>query len=90
MHKCQLFKNEVDYLGFKISAARIHASPEKVRALSDWRLPQPAVDVWSFWGLFSYRKKFIGGFFQIFKLLTDLSRDKVVWRWRDVEAKCFT
>ena len=47
-------------------------------------------DILSFLGLASYYRKFIKGFLQLVKPLTDLTRDKVVWRWGDAEANSFT
>ena len=41
-------------------------------------------------GLASYYRKFIKGFSQLAKPLTDLTRDKAVWRWGDAEANSFT
>ena len=43
-----------------------------------------------FWVLASYYRKFIKGFSQLAKPLTDLTRDKTVWRWGDAETNSFT
>ena len=90
MHKCEFLKDKVDYLGFEVSKDGIHASPEKVKAVIDWPRPQSVHDIRSFLGLASYYRKFIKGFSQFAKPLTDLARDKVVWRWGDAEANSFT
>ena len=81
LHKCELLKDKVYYLGFEVSKEGIHASPEKVKAVLDWPRPKSVHDVRSFLGLASYYRKFIKGFSQLAKPLTDLTRDKVVWRW---------
>ena len=39
LHKCDFLKTRIDYLGFEVSAARVHASPEKMKAVVEW--PQP-------------------------------------------------
>ena len=44
-HKCEFLKDKVDYLGFYVSKDGIHASPEKVNAVLDWRRPQSAHDI---------------------------------------------
>ena len=89
LHKCEFLKDKVDYLGFEVSKDGIHASPEKVKAVLDWPRPQSVHDVRSFLGLASYYHKFIKGFLQVAKPLTDLTRDKVVWRWGEAESNSF-
>ena len=90
LHKCEFLKDKVDYLGFEVSKEGIHASPDKVKAVLDWPRPQSVHDIRSFLGLASYYKKFIKGFSQLAKPLTDLTREKVAWRWDDAEANSFT
>ena len=46
-------------------------------------------DVRSFLGLASYYRKFIKGFSQLAKPMTDLTRDKVVWSWGDAQDNSF-
>ena len=90
LHKCEFLKDKVDYLGFEVSANGINASPEKVKAIVDWPRPQTVHDTRSFLGLASYYCKFIRGFSQIAKPLTDLTREKVTWCWGDAEHGSFT
>ena len=47
-------------------------------------------DVRSFLGLASYYRKFIKGFSQLAKPMTDLTRDKVAWSWGDTQENSFT
>ena len=56
-----------------MSKEGIHASPEKVKAVLDWPRLQSVHDVRSFLGLASYYRKFIKGFSQLAKPLTDLT-----------------
>ena len=76
LHKCEFLKDKVDYLGFEVGRKGIHTSPEKVRAILDWPRPQSTHDVRSFLGLASYYRKFIRGFSQLAKPLTDLTRKR--------------
>ena len=39
LQKCEFLKDRVDYLGFEISLERVHASPEKVKAVVEWPRP---------------------------------------------------
>ena len=90
LHKCEFLKDKVDYLGFEVSAKGVNASPEKVKAILDWPRPQTVHDIRSFLGLASYYRKFIRGFSQIAKPLTDLTREKVTWCWGDAQGDSFT
>ena len=90
LHKCEFLKDKVDYLGFEVSVEGVNASPEKVKAILDWPRPQTVHDIRSFLGLASYYRKFIRGFLQIAKLLTDLTREKKTWCWEDAEQNSFT
>ena len=90
LHKCEFLKDKVDYLGFEVSANGVNASPEKVKAILNWPRPQTVHDIRSFLGLASYYRKFIRGFSQIAKPLTDLTREKKTWCWGDAEQNSFT
>ena len=90
LHKCEFLKDKVDYLGFEVSANGVNASPEKVKAILDWPRPQTVHDIRSFLELASYYRKFIWGFSQIAKPLTDLTRKKKTWCWEDAEQNSFT
>ena len=46
-------------------------------------------DVRSFLGLASYYRKFIRGFSQLAKPMTDLTRGKVAWMWGDAQDNSF-
>ena len=61
-----------------------------MKAVLDWPRPQSVHDIRSFLGLASYYRKFIKGFSQLAKPLTDLTREKIAWRWEDAEVNSFT
>ena len=71
-------KGSGHYLGFEVSKEGIRTSPEKVKAILDLPRLQSTHDIRSFSELTLYYRKFIRGFSQIAKPLTDLTRDKVV------------
>ena len=89
LHKCEFLKDKVDYLGFEVGQDGIRTSPEKVRAILDWPRPLSVHDVRSFLGLASYYRKFIRGFSQLAKPLTDLTREKTGWQWDKREEQSF-
>ena len=60
--KCQLFQEEVEYLGHVVSKDGVATDPKKVAAVKDWPTPKCEKDVRSFLGLCSYYRNFIKGF----------------------------
>ena len=89
LHKCEFLKDKVDYLGFEISTQGIHASPEKVKAVVEWPRPENVHDVRSFLGLASYYRKFIRGFSEIARPLTDLTKASKTWDWKEPQNSAF-
>ena len=51
LHKCEFYKDKVEYLGFDVSARGVQPSPDKVRAVVEWPKPSSVKDVRSFLGL---------------------------------------
>ena len=52
--KCQLFQEEIPFLGHIVSAAGIGADPAKCQQVRDWPVPRDLHEVRSFVGLCSY------------------------------------
>ena len=63
----------------------MHASPDKVKAVVEWPIPSTVKDVRSFLGLASFYHKFIRGFSEMAKPLTNLTRKGQDWRWENDE-----
>ena len=82
-------KNQVDYLGFEVSPEGIHASPEKVRAIIEWPKPKSVHDVRSFLGLASYYRRFVRGFSEMARPLTNLTKNGVEWNWSEIQHQAF-
>ena len=89
LHKCEFLKDKVDYLGFEVSSQGVHASPDKVRAVVEWPRPKDVHDVRSFLGLASYYRKFIRGFSEIARPLTDLTRAAKAFDWKEPQQSAF-
>ena len=60
-----------------------------MKAILDWPQPQSTHDIRSFLGLASYYQKFVRGFSQLGKPLTDLTRDKIAWQCEEKEEQGF-
>ena len=80
----------MDFLGFEISLQGVHASSDKVRAVVEWPRPKDVHDIRSFLGLASYYRKFICGFSEIARPLTDLTRAAKEFDWKEPQQSAFT
>ena len=56
---CQLFRDEVLYLGHVVNAAGVSPDPAKLRVLSTWPVPETIRDVQSFLGFINFYSEFI-------------------------------
>ena len=90
VHKCTFLRDEVEYLGFDISAAGIKPSASKVEAIVNWPVPQTVRDVRSFLGLCSFYRRFVRGFSNIAAPLTELTKEKKAWDWNEDCELSFT
>lgn len=86
--KCQLFKDQVSFLGHRISARGVEVCPEKIRTIANWPRPQNLTELRSFLGLSSYYRRFVEGFAKIAKPLHSLTEKdtKFHWDWAQEEA----
>ena len=70
--KCELFRNQVVYLGHVVSSEGIHTDPSKIEAVKSWPVPQCTKDVRKFLGFTGYYRRFIKGYASIARPLNDL------------------
>ena len=79
----------MDYLGFEMSPQRVHASRDKVIVVVEWPRPKDVHDVCSFLGLVSSYERFIHGFFEIARPLTDLTCTAKEFDWKEPQQNAF-
>ena len=54
---------------------------EKIRTVQDWKTPERLFDVRSFLGFANFYRRFIHGYSDIVRPLTELTRKGVKWKW---------
>ena len=79
LHKCSFFQNQVEYLGYDVSAEGIKPSPTKVKAVLEWPQPKGVRDIRGFLGLANFYRRFIKHFSLKAKPWTDLTKESTVW-----------
>ena len=79
--KCAFMKESVEYLGHRVDASGIKATPEKIAAVENAPLPQNVQQLRSFLGLLNYYRKFLPNLATIVKPLNDLLQKGKKWSW---------
>ena len=65
--KCDLFKQQINYLGYIVSKEGVSTDPEKIKAVTEWPQPTTVTEGRSFLGFVSYYKRFIPNFSKVVK-----------------------
>ncbi len=90
--KCHLFKTEILYLGYKISADGVHTDPAKIKAVKEFPRPTSIQGVRQFLGLTNYYRKFVENYaktaFPLNRLL-DKPDPKAEFVWSDKCEQAF-
>ena len=70
--KCDLFKQQINYLGHVVSKEGVSTDPEKIKAVTEWPQPTTVTEVRTFLGFVSYYRRFIPNFSKVAKPLNKL------------------
>ena len=95
--KCDLFRQQIGYLGHVSSKEGVSTDPDKIKAVTKWPQPTTVTEVRSFLGFVSYYRRFITNFSKVAKPLNKLlqnlegtpsqkKRFKVCWGLEQQEA----
>jgi hypothetical protein len=79
--KCSFAKQQLHYLGYVISSARVATDPRKVQIIASWPPPNCVKDLRSFLGMAGYYKKFVRHFGLLSKPLTNLLKKGELYVW---------
>ena len=71
------------FLGHIVSTEAVAVDPSKVESVTKWEPPKNAGEIWSFFGLAGYYRRFIENFSKISKPMTDLLKKEKKFEWND-------
>lgn len=81
LEKCSFLKKSANYLGHEITAGTIQPGQAKIDCVAKYKAPKNVHEIRQFIGLASYFRKFIRGFAEIARPLTELTKKESEWRW---------
>ena len=79
--KCELLKDEVTFLGYRVSAKGVKPDPCNVSKVLQWKVPENVTEVKQFLGLCSYYRKHVKHFSTIATPLFDLTKTDSSLKW---------
>ena len=87
--KCQLFRTEVEYLGFLIGMHGLKVNPRQHEPISGFKRPEAVVHVQKFLGLIGYFRIFVSNFAARARPLYQLLKQDVEWKWGPEQEAAF-
>lgn len=87
--KCSFFDTIINYLEYEISSDGIRPGEAKLLAVREFPAPKNVHEVRQYLGLTGYFRKFIKGYGEIARPLTDLLKKDGVWKWTDSQEAAF-
>lgn len=87
--KCEFYKEEIIYLGFKLTQDGIMMNPERIQVIQDYKRPTNLKTLRGFIGMINYFKRLIPDISgKIFPLLDLLKKGKK-WMWNNEKEEAF-
>ena len=87
--KCKFLQSTAKFLGHIISESGCSPDPEKTKCVREYPRPKNVKHVRSFLGLVAFYRKFIKGFADIARPLTDLTKKDKPFIWEEQQETAF-
>ena len=79
--KCEFGRQELGFLGHRLSKAGVSVDPRKVQSIVEWATPTSCSDVRRFTGLANYYRRFVEGYSELAAPLTALGSPTARFAW---------
>lgn len=89
INKCEFFKEQVMYLGYKIDRKGISMDQERIRIIKDYRRPTDLKTLRGFLGILHYFKRLVSNLTEKEIPLIELLRKNIKWQWTYEREKAF-
>ena len=86
---CELGRQELGFLGQRVSAEGIKVDQRKVQAIREWQVQSSCAEVRRFCGLANYYRRFVPPYVEVAAPLTALCSPAARWHWGMQEATSF-
>ena len=87
--KCELASEEIDFVGFRVSASGVRTQPEKIQQLVNWPISKDVAYNSSFTGFTNFYQKFVPNCANILAPISALLRKDVEWTCGEAQQKAF-
>ena len=87
--KCEFASEEIDFVGFRVSARGVRTQPEKIQQLVNWSMPKDVADIRSFTGFTNFYQKVVHNYPNILAPISALVRKDVEWTCGSAQQKAF-
>ncbi|PRP76895.1 retrotransposon nucleocapsid protein [Planoprotostelium fungivorum] len=81
LKKCDFHRDEVDFLGYKVSTTGVGMDPERVKTINEWTAPTDLTSVRSFLGFCNFYRTFIRDYSETVVPLTALTKKGIAFNW---------
>ncbi|CAL8106073.1 unnamed protein product [Orchesella dallaii] len=87
--KCELMRDQLEFLGHKISKQGIKPTEAKVETIQNIAVPHDVTSMKSFLGLINFYGKFVHELAELCEPLYALTKKDVEWKWSTQHQKAF-
>ncbi|UYV76685.1 K02A2.6-like [Cordylochernes scorpioides] len=87
--KCQLFQEEVTFLGHRVDKDGIHPMENNIEKIKDMSPPKTVSGVRRFLGAVGFYRKFIAGFSEIAAPLYELTKKGTWYEWKEAAQHAY-
>jgi hypothetical protein len=89
LKKCVFAATEIPVLGCIVGKIGVRPDPEKIKAISEWPVPQNVKQLRQFLGLANYMHKYSCNYAATARPLTQQLRDDTPWKWLSEQQQAF-